>query len=324
MLVCCDNEGCIVDAKGQRFDLHALHDLATDIADFPGAFTICTGRAVPYVEAMVQVLGLVDAATPCVCEGGGVFYTPCEDRYEAIADRVDCDAIRALLPVGSYREEPGKVTCLTAYPEAGYTVDDLYALVTAGRPPGVEVNRSIASVDVTPEGVDKMYGVRASRPDRFGLVRRACDWRLLERLADAPRSPAVGVSRERRARGEGCCRLRIAAARDPWRGGHLAPGCSLAPGFGQLTMMPYSRHCPLRRLSKPDRRRYPMDWISSDAWSRLAATWPRMFACQSAGCVGQTERWQVTLCRYTSAASRVMWLRVTSAWASSRSSRASA
>ena len=123
MLVCCDNEGCIVDAKGQRFDLPALHDLAADIAAYPGAFTICTGRAVPYVEAMVQVLDLVDAATPCVCEGGGVLYTPCDDRYEAIAGRVDYDAIRALLPVGSYREEPGKVACYTAYPEPGYTVE---------------------------------------------------------------------------------------------------------------------------------------------------------------------------------------------------------
>lgn len=170
MLVCCDNEGCIVDAKGQPFDLPALHELAAEIAVFPGTFTICTGRAVPYVEAMVQVLDLVDAATPCVCEGGGVFYMPCEDRYEAIAGRVDGDAIRALLPVGSYREELGKVACYTVYPERGYTVDDHYAFVTAGQPPGVEVNRSIASVDVTPEGVNKTYGVRALL-DRVGT-----DW----------------------------------------------------------------------------------------------------------------------------------------------------
>jgi hydroxymethylpyrimidine pyrophosphatase-like HAD family hydrolase len=170
VLVCCDNEGCIVDAKGQRFDLPALDDLAADIAAFPGAFTICTGRAVPYVEAMVQVLNLVDSATACVCEGGGVLYIPSEDRYEAIAGGVDSDAVRALLPAGSYREELGKVACFTAYPEPGYTVDALYAFVTAGRLPGVEVNRSIASVDVTPEGVNKMYGVRVLL-DRAGL-----DW----------------------------------------------------------------------------------------------------------------------------------------------------
>ena len=167
MLVCCDNEGCIVDGKGQPFDLPALHDLAADIAAFPGAFTICTGRGVPYVEAMVQVLNLVGATIPCVCEGGSAFYLPSEDRYEAIADRVDSDAVRALLPVGSYRDELGKIASFTAYPESGYTVD---ALITAGRLPGVEVNRSIAAVDVTPEGVNKMYGVRVLL-DRAGL-----DW----------------------------------------------------------------------------------------------------------------------------------------------------
>lgn len=179
MLVCCDNEGCIVDAKGQRFDLLALHDLAVDIAAFPGVFTICTGRAVPYVEAMVQVLGLIDSATPCVCEGGCVLYMPREDRYETIAGRVDHDALRALLPVGSYREELGKVACYTAYPESGYTVDDLYDLVMAGRVPGVEVNRSIASVDVTPEGVDKMSGVRAL------LDWTRCDWRDVLAIGDS-------------------------------------------------------------------------------------------------------------------------------------------
>lgn len=167
MLVCCDNEGCVVDAKGRRFDLPALRDLADEIATFSGTFTICTGRAVPYVEAMVQVLDLVDAATPCVCEGGAVFYLPREDRHEVIAGRVDGDAVRALLPEGSYRDELGKVACYTAYPEPGYTVDQLYTYVMAGGLTGVEVNRSFAAVDVTPEGVDKMSGI-AALLDRIG------------------------------------------------------------------------------------------------------------------------------------------------------------
>lgn len=179
MLVCCDNEGCIVEAKGQRFDLLALYDLAAAIARFPGTFTVCTGRAVPYVEAIVQVLGLTDAETPCVCEGGGVLYVPREDRYEVIAGQVNADAVRALLPVGSYREELGKVTCYTAYPEPGYTVGAFFDLVSAAHLAGVEVNKSMASIDVTPQGVDKMYGVT----------------RLLERIgADWSEVLAVGDS----------------------------------------------------------------------------------------------------------------------------------
>lgn len=179
MLVCCDNEGCIVEAKGQRFDLPALHDLAAAVASFPGTFTICTGRAVPYVEAMVQVLGLIDAETPCVCEGGGVFYLPRDDRYELLTGAVRADAVRALLPFGSYREELGKLACYTVYPEPGYTVDALFELILAGDLTGVEINRSMASVDVTPAGVDKMYGVQRL------LERTGTDWSDVLAIGDS-------------------------------------------------------------------------------------------------------------------------------------------
>ncbi len=192
MLVCCDNEGCIVDAKGRRFDLPALHDLAAAVAAFSGTFTLCTGRAVPYVEAMVQILGLTDAQTPCVCEGGGVFYLPREDRYEVLASGVHADAVRGLLPVGSYREELGKLSCFTVYPEPGYTVDGLFELISAGGLTGVEVNRSMASVDVTPRGVDKMYGV-----ERL-LERVGADWSDVLAIGDSwndlPMLRAAGVS----------------------------------------------------------------------------------------------------------------------------------
>lgn len=159
MLICCDNEGCVVDAKGAAFDLPALNDLRGAIADSGLRFSICTGRGVPYVEAMVQVLDLVDSRTPCVCEGGGMLYHPGSDRYETLVDPVDADLIRRLLPAGCYREELGKVTAYTVYPEPGHTVTQLYDLITAGAVGGVEIAKSIAAVDVTPKGVDKAFGV---------------------------------------------------------------------------------------------------------------------------------------------------------------------
>jgi hydroxymethylpyrimidine pyrophosphatase-like HAD family hydrolase len=179
VLVCCDLDGCITEAKGLRFDLAALADLARGVAAFPGVFTICTGRPAPYVEAIVQVLDLVDAPTPCICEGGGVLYTPSEDRCEAVAGQVDADAVRALLPAGAYREATGKLASYTAFPEPGYTVDALYALVVAGQLTGVEVSRSVAAVDVTPAGVDKMYGVRTL------LDRADSDWEDVLAIGDS-------------------------------------------------------------------------------------------------------------------------------------------
>lgn len=168
MLICCDNEGCVVDAKGLPFDLPALADLRAAIAETDVRFSICTGRGVPYVEAMVQVLDLLDRGTPCVCECGGVLYHPETDRYELLTDRIDPTPIRAVLPEGWYREELGKLTAYSVYPEPGHTVGELFEQVTAADPAGFELTKSIASVDVTPAGVDKAFGVRTLL-DRLGL-----------------------------------------------------------------------------------------------------------------------------------------------------------
>jgi hydroxymethylpyrimidine pyrophosphatase-like HAD family hydrolase len=176
MLVCCDNEGCIVDAKGRPFDLPALAELVATIHDSGWAFTICTGRSVPYVEAMVQLLNLLDSAAYCVCEGGSVLYAPRTDRYEALVDPVDADAIRAILPAGGYREELGKVVSYSAYPEPGYTVEALYDLVMSHNLGTADVTRSVAAVDVTPKGVDKSFGMG----------------RMLDRL-DAAWSEVLGI-----------------------------------------------------------------------------------------------------------------------------------
>lgn len=82
-----------------------LPDLAAAVADFSGTFAICAGRSVPYVEARVQVLGLVETVTPCVCEGGWVSSLPREDRFEVLAGQVHADAFRApaslLVPRGA-------------------------------------------------------------------------------------------------------------------------------------------------------------------------------------------------------------------------------
>jgi hydroxymethylpyrimidine pyrophosphatase-like HAD family hydrolase len=179
MLVCCDNEGCIIDAKGRAFDNRALADLADAIAAFPGTFTICTGRSQPYVEAMVQTLGLVDSEIPCVCEGGGLLYVPRSDRYEVIGQKIIGDAVRTLLPPGSYREELGKLSCHTVYPEPGYTVEGLFDLIVAGGLTGVELNRSIASVDITPKGVDKAHGIAEI------LIRTGLGWSDVLAIGDS-------------------------------------------------------------------------------------------------------------------------------------------
>jgi hydroxymethylpyrimidine pyrophosphatase-like HAD family hydrolase len=179
VLLCCDNEGCIVDAKGRPFDLPALAELAAAIERSPLTFTICTGRSVPYVEAMVQVLGLVGSDVACVCEGGGVLYSPISDRYEVLAAPVDEESVRAVLPAGGYREELGKVVGFSVYPEPGFTVDLLYELVMAGGLDRVNITRSVAAVDITPAGVDKTFGI-----DHL-LKRQGADWSDVVAVGDS-------------------------------------------------------------------------------------------------------------------------------------------
>ena len=145
--------------KGQPFDLYAIIELKTAILDSGWPFSICTGRGVPYIEGIVQMLGLTDSSTALVCEGGAVSYVPRTDRHEILGAAVSPQRVRALLPPGSYREELGKVACCSVYPEPGYTVQDLYELITQAELAGATVIRSVAAVDVTAAGVDKAYGI---------------------------------------------------------------------------------------------------------------------------------------------------------------------
>jgi hydroxymethylpyrimidine pyrophosphatase-like HAD family hydrolase len=159
MLICCDNEGCAIDAKGRSIDLPALEAMVDAIRDSSWSFALCTGRSVPYVEAMVQILGLSDSPVPMVCEGGAVLYHPDVDRFELLAEPVDAEALRSFLPPDSYREEPGKVVTFSVYPQSGYSVDGLRDIVAHSAIANVNVTRSVAAVDVTPVGVDKAFGI---------------------------------------------------------------------------------------------------------------------------------------------------------------------
>jgi len=161
-LVFSDNEGCIIKAKGEEFDLSELLRLKQLLRSSPSiAFTICTGRGVPYVEAMTQALGIHRSIFPCICEGGGVLYWPAEDRTELLVEPFPANGILERLPTGSFRVEPGKVCCLSLYPQPPLSVPELAGLVT----PYIDldlytVKVSSAAVDVTQRGVDKGFGIR--------------------------------------------------------------------------------------------------------------------------------------------------------------------
>src|SRR6266404_1649696 len=129
-LVFSDNEGCIIEAKGKEFNLEELARLKRSLArSGVFAFAICTGRSVPYVEAMTQVLGIQRSEFPCVCEGGGVLYWPAQDRTELLVRPFPTASVLAQLPADLFRVEPGKMCCLSLYPRDPSGVQELAEVV---------------------------------------------------------------------------------------------------------------------------------------------------------------------------------------------------
>lgn len=161
-LIFSDNEGCIIEAKGKEFNLPELSRLKSLLAraDTFG-FAICTGRSVPYVEAMTQVLGIHRSEFPCVCEGGGVLYWPAQDRTELLVRPFPTAELLDRLPANLFRVEPGKVCCLSLYPSNALSVQELTEVVAPLVDSSLFTLRvSAAALDITPSGVDKAFGIR--------------------------------------------------------------------------------------------------------------------------------------------------------------------
>jgi hydroxymethylpyrimidine pyrophosphatase-like HAD family hydrolase len=161
-LVVVDNEGCFIPGKGQPIPLDGIGGIHRFLACHPNLpLTFCTGRSVPYMEAMVQLAGLTRSNIPIVCEGGAVLYWPATDRHEVVCSEQINSSFLDDMPQGSFRMEPGKVVCLSLYPEPPYAVDSLASLVREIVDGSVTVQASAAAVDVTPLGVDKGTGLKA-------------------------------------------------------------------------------------------------------------------------------------------------------------------
>ncbi|HEX7069182.1 MAG TPA: HAD family phosphatase, partial [Rhodothermales bacterium] len=75
-----DIDGCLSEAY-RPYDIPAFSRLAAMVADAGGlgdkpgipAFSLCSGRAFAYVEAMTQLLGI---STPVLFEAGGGIFDP--------------------------------------------------------------------------------------------------------------------------------------------------------------------------------------------------------------------------------------------------------
>lgn len=125
-LIICDIDGCLATEDGGAFDLARLGGLAQrNAAAARGEgppITVCTGRPLPYAEAMCRLLA--NTHTPCVCENGAWLYHPATNHYERdpAITVADLDAVAGASRLLEERyaaagvsQYPGKTASVTLY-----------------------------------------------------------------------------------------------------------------------------------------------------------------------------------------------------------------
>lgn len=197
-LVILDVEGVITRAGGSHepWPLEEIVALRNLIAGTPLAVVLCTGRQVPYGEAMVQALGLLRplpagvrqrvaarglgfAGWPSVMENGAYLYDALgrcavalpSSHPGALEDlpRLRRDRLVPLVEETGAAFEPGKDVCISINPPPvrpgaieRVRTDEFRPIVDErlrGHDSLIEVSHSKSAIDITPKGISKAAGV---------------------------------------------------------------------------------------------------------------------------------------------------------------------
>ena len=135
-VIICDVDGCLAAEDGGEFDLESLGELAAinrRARDQGGGtvLTVCTGRPLPFAEAMCRVLS--NQATPCVAENGAWLWDPVTNGYlrdpDITAEHLEAVHSASVLLYQQYAEQgvtqqPGKTASVTLFhPDPNFLVD---------------------------------------------------------------------------------------------------------------------------------------------------------------------------------------------------------
>ncbi len=175
-LVSIDIEGCLIPRKGGYIDLNVLREMRTLDAksrkqpDHP-RLTLCSGRAQPFVEAMIGIIG---GWTPAVCENGGIIYDPLND-VSLFHPKIDEKQIKKINDLREFlseyilnifpgtRFEIGKETMLSLNPPSILSIKKLHEHVrkiTSEKYDGLIVTRSKSAVDINLPQINKLEGMK--------------------------------------------------------------------------------------------------------------------------------------------------------------------
>lgn len=174
-LIVCDIEGCLTPGKGKPLNLDALAAIkqynreSKKQAQVP-PITLCTGRSLPYVEAMMQA---IDGYIPAISENGAGLYYPAEDDYRIhplITPQTKKQMAEAknviheeIINNFNAKFEWGKDFVISVNPPSDISIEEFFKIVHDNlKMHNIDLNvtHSASAVDITPKGIDKFSGLK--------------------------------------------------------------------------------------------------------------------------------------------------------------------
>ncbi len=173
-LIVCDIEGCLTPGKGRPLNLYALaairqYNRESKKQTQVPPITLCTGRSLPYVEAMMQA---IEGYIPAISENGAGLYYPAEDEYQLhplITPQTKKQMAEAKNIIHEYiinnskaKFEWGKDFVISINPPPNILIQDFFKFVQETlRKYHIDLNvtHSASAIDITPKGIDKFSGL---------------------------------------------------------------------------------------------------------------------------------------------------------------------
>lgn len=177
-LIVCDVEGVIMPPSrgiAQPTELEALARYCAGVREGNGypPIILCTGRQIPYAEAVTQLIGAFFPGYFSVVENGAFLYDVANNDIEpnpllTVEHQKTLAEVRLhtdeLIRQHDARKEYGKDACISLNPPRAVSIVEWFEVVRDSLTPWREmlnVTHSASAVDITPQGIDKAAGIRA-------------------------------------------------------------------------------------------------------------------------------------------------------------------
>lgn len=171
-LILCDIDGCLNAGLHEPLDLAVLSIIAKQVSALSERgilFSLCTGRPVPFAQAMSQAIG---ATAPLICENGAVVFDHTSGNVTTLAKPHELKALKLLgeqilqSPKWQVSLEIGKSACvslngptITGCPpdQVKSVIAEMQKLQNADN---FNWTFSSTAIDITPKNIDKSTGAK--------------------------------------------------------------------------------------------------------------------------------------------------------------------